>query len=281
MNGQLIGCGTFGKVYKSQTEDGEIIAVKEFNNQSTNNELKLQTFREIKFLQQLRHEKIIKIKNFIVEQNTLFIIMPFIPNNLEKEIKKKHSSTISFEELISWITPLQYQFFEVLKYLHSLHIVHRDIKPSNFLLTDKQQIQLIDFGNAYHYHSNELVKANCVTPNYRPPEGDLNILVNPQSIDVFSIGCVLFEMISGKLFLQLSNNKTIFDFINSTYSFDANEILMNPSITIPTTLTVSQSLIDSSIPYHTKNTYDFFNKLLNLNSNLRPSIDTCAKLILF
>ena len=89
-----------------------------------------------------------------------------------------------------------------LQFLHSHKIVHCDLKPSNILLSNKKVAHLIDLGTATHV--NEQVYKYVQSRNYRAPEVILRVKYN-EKIDMWSLGCLLFEIAKGKLLFEGNN----------------------------------------------------------------------------
>jgi CTD kinase subunit alpha len=107
--------------------------------------------------------------------------------------------TFTFEP--AHIKELLRQMFEGLHYLHHRGILHRDIKGSNILLSTNGQLKLADFGLARHYHKrrDNLDYTNrVITLWYRPPELLLGTTTYGPAVDIWSIGCIMLEMITKK-----------------------------------------------------------------------------------
>lgn len=111
---------------------------------------------------------------------------------------------------------LMIQFIQGMIYLHDLDIIHRDIKSCNILVTRQGVVKIADFGLSREKSTNESqLTTNVVTRWYRAPELLLGSKVYDEKIDVWSIGCVFFEMLAnGKpLFGGHDENDTIFKII--------------------------------------------------------------------
>ncbi|XP_017025381.1 glycogen synthase kinase-3 alpha [Drosophila kikkawai] len=195
----LIGNGSFGRVYKAQMRGSEEpVALKHcyFNARYQQ--------REVEIFKQLEdHCNIVKLimhSNVILgnpPKGSIILIMEYMPMNLLEYIKGYRNNQQPKEAEI-YVRILSYQMFRGLGYLHSLGICHRDIKPDN-LLVDSQsmQLKLADFGTAKN-----LVKQ---TPNltyvgsrlYRAPQLFAKYDCYDCSIDIWSAGCVLAELLKG------------------------------------------------------------------------------------
>jgi serine/threonine protein kinase len=96
-----------------------------------------------------------------------------------------------------------YQMLNALKYIHSANIIHRDIKPKNILLDNQYNLQICDFGlsrgidNEYPFSSKYVVSRW-----YRAPEVILYWDKLSKAIDIWSVGCILAEMLDGKVLFQ-------------------------------------------------------------------------------
>eukprot|EP00831_Metopus_contortus_P004917 TRINITY_DN1183_c0_g1_i2.p2 TRINITY_DN1183_c0_g1~~TRINITY_DN1183_c0_g1_i2.p2 ORF type:complete len:113 (-),score=11.95 TRINITY_DN1183_c0_g1_i2:262-600(-) len=110
-----------------------------------------------------------------------------------------------------------FQFFKGVAYIHSNHIIHRDLKPENILVNLEGKVKLCDFGMARHMtYSYQFYTAGVITLNYKPPEILFEADEYSVSADVWSCGCILAEVLSGR---ELFRVKTEKDLCNEIFRF--------------------------------------------------------------
>ncbi|KAK8760728.1 hypothetical protein V5799_028006 [Amblyomma americanum] len=158
------------------------------------------TLREIKILTRFKHENIIDIRDIIraptIEQmKDVYIVQCLMETDLYKLLKTQKLSN-------DHICYFLYQILRGLKYIHSANVLHRDLKPSNLLLNTTCDLKICDFGLARvadpeHDHTGFLTEY-VATRWYRAPEIMLNSKGYSQAIDVWSVGCILAEMVSNR-----------------------------------------------------------------------------------
>ncbi|CAK61863.1 unnamed protein product (macronuclear) [Paramecium tetraurelia] len=161
----------------------------------------LQLFNnELKALQNLKHPHIIKLKEFYLNYADCYIITNYIEGeSLAKFLR--YNKKISSKEIINILK----QSFEALSYIHENGFIHRDIKPENIIYDkDHKFITLIDFGFATRIGLQEYIAG---TPGYTAPELFDNVVSN-EKCDIFSLGCILYELIYGK---KLFQGQSLFD----------------------------------------------------------------------
>ena len=194
---QSIGSGTFGQVFKvvnKYTKKNYVIKVID-KSRITSEDLIKQLNREIKIMYSLNHPNIMKLINHFEDDNFCYLIMPYASQgDIYKLLKKKQK--FNEYEAAYYIR----ETVNAVIYLHKNKIIHRDIKPENLLL-EKSHIILSDFGYAYNFDEkkideDEFRNSFCGSPQYISPEM-LNKLPYNYSIDIWSIGVLLFEFLAG------------------------------------------------------------------------------------
>ncbi|KAM7306263.1 mitogen-activated protein kinase 1 [Ixodes scapularis] len=158
------------------------------------------TLREIKILTRFKHENIIDIRDIIraptIDQmKDVYIVQCLMETDLYKLLKTQKLSN-------DHICYFLYQILRGLKYIHSANVLHRDLKPSNLLLNTTCDLKICDFGLARvadpeHDHTGFLTEY-VATRWYRAPEIMLNSKGYTKSIDIWSVGCILAEMVSNR-----------------------------------------------------------------------------------
>ncbi|XP_057596958.1 mitogen-activated protein kinase 12 isoform X4 [Hippopotamus amphibius kiboko] len=115
--------------------------------------------------------------------------MPFMGTDLGKLMKHEKLS----EDRIQFLV---YQMLKGLKYIHAAGVIHRDLKPGNLAVNEDCELKILDFGLARQADSE--MTGYVVTRWYRAPEVILNWMHYTQTVDIWSVGCIMAEMITGK-----------------------------------------------------------------------------------
>jgi serine/threonine protein kinase len=209
---ELIGQGGMGAVYKVRQKSlGRTIALKILSlKQGSNPDFAERFSREAKALAELNHPHIVTVHDFGQAGEFYFILMEFVDGvNLREAME---TGRFTPEQALAIVPPI----CDALQFAHSRGIVHRDIKPENLLLDRRGQVKIADFGIARILRSdgeNESGLAGGVrsssanltqdavlgTPNYMAPEQQLEPATVDRRADIYSLGVVLYEMLTGEL----------------------------------------------------------------------------------
>uniref|UniRef100_A0A8C1LYX0 Mitogen-activated protein kinase 15 n=1 Tax=Cyprinus carpio TaxID=7962 RepID=A0A8C1LYX0_CYPCA len=197
-----LGKGAYGIVWKAvDRKTGETVAVKKIFDAFRNRTDAQRTFREIMFLQEFGdHPNIIKLLNVIRAQNDkdIYLVFEFMDTDLHAVIKKGSLLKDIHKRYV------MHQLLKATKYLHSGNVIHRDQKPSNILLDSDCFVKLCDFGLARSLYQiqedavNPALTEYVATRWYRAPEILLGSTRYTKGVDMWSIGCILGEMLLGK-----------------------------------------------------------------------------------
>jgi tetratricopeptide (TPR) repeat protein len=192
-----LGAGAMGVVYRARhVPTGRIVAVKLFPLELLNNEGMIQRFRrEMKVLLQLKHPNIVRCYGGSPDPPQPYFAMEYIDGgSLADLIRRK--GRLPWEEVIDY----GIQICSALDCAHSHGIIHRDLKPSNLLLTETGVLKLSDFGLARGQDTTALTAPGKTvgTYCYMAPEQISGKPGLSTKTDLYALGCVLFEMLTGR-----------------------------------------------------------------------------------
>ncbi|KAJ9451808.1 Extracellular signal-regulated kinase 2 [Diplonema papillatum] len=196
--GPVVGRGAYGVVCRATSKaTGVVFAIKTIHDAWSHPILGQRTFREIAILQQLRHENIISLVDVVVNRNRkdVHLVMPFIPHTCEALLNRR-SLLLQHKK---WFT---LQLLSAVAYCHARGVVHRDLKLSNILVDDTPSVYLSDFGLARTLASGDETTTNdnpdyVQTQWYRAPEVLLCWNKTTPAADMWSMGCIVAELLTG------------------------------------------------------------------------------------
>jgi len=201
---KVIGQGSFGVVYRAQVtnpafpkEMSNVVAIKKVLQD------KRYKNRELQIMRLLDHINVVQLRYFFhssgekKDEVYLNLVLEFIPETVYRV--SRHYSKQNHKFPIVYIKLYMYQLFRSLAYIHSQGICHRDIKPQNLLLDHQTGVlKLCDFGSAKILVAGEPNVSYICSRYYRAPELIFGASDYTTSIDVWSAGCVLAEMLLGR-----------------------------------------------------------------------------------
>ncbi|CAA7057736.1 unnamed protein product [Microthlaspi erraticum] len=195
--GQLLGRGSFGSVYEGISEGGDFFAVKEVSLLEQGSEAQeciQQLEGEIALLSQLQHQNIVRYRGTAKDGSNLYIFLELVSQGSLLKLYQRYRLK---DPVVSLYTR---QILDGLKYLHDKGFIHRDIKCANILVDASGAVKLADFGLAKVSKLND-IKSCKGTPFWMAPE-----VINPKrtdgygsSADIWSLGCTVLEMLTGKI----------------------------------------------------------------------------------
>ncbi|OHT14004.1 Serine/threonine-protein kinase ppk23 [Tritrichomonas foetus] len=200
-----VGRGGYGNVYKAINKStGEIVALKKVNSFDIHGGLPTSYYREVNCLKEMRgHPNIVNLKNICRSKDSssgescLYLVMDYCEYDLSGLI---HNYGLTIRQIQSFMR----QILIAVQDMHSHGYVHRDLKPSNVFVTKEGVIKVGDFGLTRKLDKSRPLTSKVITPSYRPPEVLLGDSHYDQSVDVWSLACVLYEMVTGKVLFRPS-----------------------------------------------------------------------------
>ena len=284
---RVCGNGSFGIVFQAKIiHTGEIVAIKKvYQDRRYKN-------REYSIIKSLSHPNIIKVLHAFYttgemkDEIYLNIVMNYVSDNLfrmirnyyqkndknKEEMKEIKESKDKIKFPLFLIKLYTFQIARALSYIHSLHICHRDIKPQNILIEPStNKVFLCDFGSAKLLHDYNNVFYIC-SRYYRAPELIMETEKYNESIDIWSLGCVIVEMIKGKPFFKAENAneqlQQIFEIFGCPQKDDLNGIRKKKQILESAAIYEAKKL-DTILPGVPKDLINLLSKIFVYNGNKR------------
>jgi serine/threonine protein kinase len=195
---KVIGNGSFGVVYQAHVvETGEQVAIKKvFQDKRYKN-------RELQIMKDLSHPNIVTLKHAFYtngekpDEVFLNVVMEYLSDTVYRMVKHYTKAKMNFPELL--VKLYTYQISRGLIYLHESGVCHRDIKPQNILVDARSHtVKICDFGSAKKLVQGEANVAYICSRYYRAPELIFGATDYTSVIDVWSLGCVMAELVLGQ-----------------------------------------------------------------------------------
>ncbi len=201
-----IGSGGMGCVYKAQDSSGRTIAIKMMSNQVTCYPEYRELFQaEVDTLKKMDHPSIVHIvgEPYKDDSGNLYLPMEYVEGmTIEQWVNK--NGVFQPEQAVA----LMCKILEALQYVHNRRRIHRDIKPSNIMIKPDGNICVIDFGiakDAKIGKTGHTVGRIIGTDGYMSPEQATGLNIDTRT-DIYSLGCVLYFLLTGKHAIQNGNN---------------------------------------------------------------------------
>ncbi|KKZ63467.1 non-specific serine/threonine protein kinase [[Emmonsia] crescens] len=193
---EKLGEGTYATVFKGRNrQTGEMVALKEIHLDSEEGTPST-AIREISLMKELKHENIVSLHDVIHTENKLMLVFEYMDKDLKRYMDSRGDrGQLDYVTIKSFMQ----QLLRGIAFCHENRVLHRDLKPQNLLINTKGQLKLGDFGLARAFgipvntFSNEVV-----TLWYRAPDVLLGSRTYNTSIDIWSAGCIMAEMYTGR-----------------------------------------------------------------------------------
>ena len=204
-----LGAGSFGHVYLVTHKATKVqYAIKAIDKRNKSNiEEKPYFRREVEVMYKIHHPNVVKLYGHFEDNNYCYFIMEYISKgNVYSLISQDKKKRINAQIVAS----LMKDVISAVYFLHNMHppIIHRDIKPENVLLAEGMVAKLTDFGWSNYMQEDEQRKTVCGTPIYLAPE-IIKEQAHDEHVDVWCIGVLLFELITGNVPFQGNDIETL------------------------------------------------------------------------
>src|SRR6267142_4698287 len=201
-----IGSGAMGDVYRAHDRTlSRDVAVKTMAELYASDDQLVQRFhREAQSAARLNHPNVVTVFDFGSEQGKFYLAMELLDGADLKELIAAHTLNDLWDKL-----DVMEQIAEGLAYAHEQGVVHRDLKPANIRVLPNGRVKIMDFGLA-RIGTSEMTRTGMVmgTPNYMSPEQVRGTKADARS-DIFSLGAVFYELLSGKKAFNADSMHTI------------------------------------------------------------------------
>ncbi len=200
-----VGSGAYGQVCSAaDAKSQRRVAIKKLARPFQSSIHAKRTYRELRMLKHMCHENIIGLLDVFTPSRTLadfndvYLVTHLMGADLNNIVKTQKLSDDHVQFLV-------YQILRGMKYVHSAGIIHRDLKPSNIAVNEDCELKILDFGLA-RPTENEMT-GYVATRWYRAPEIMLNWMRYHQTVDMWSVGCIMAEMLTGKTLFPGTDRK--------------------------------------------------------------------------
>ena len=191
---EMVGEGGQGAVYRAQDpSSGQIVAIKVLARSASDGEFLDRFQREASIMATIQHPNVVEVYDHGEEAGQHYIVTEFVTENLERILER--GGTLPLQRAITVVQ----QIASALQVSHNAGITHRDIKPANVLLNDAGEVKLTDFGIASAETLDSMTSENTTvgTPLYMSPEQIQGSDAIDGRSDLYSLGCLLYEVLTG------------------------------------------------------------------------------------
>ncbi|XP_049276424.1 MAP/microtubule affinity-regulating kinase 3 isoform X15 [Rhipicephalus sanguineus] len=202
---KTIGKGNFAKVKLAKhVPTGKEVAIKIIDKTQLNPSSLQKLFREVRIMKMLDHPNIVKLYQVIETEKTLYLVMEYASGGevfdylVAHGRMKEKEARAKFRQIVSAV-----------QYCHQKRIIHRDLKAENLLLDGEMNIKIADFGFSNEFVPGMKLDTFCGSPPYAAPELFQGKKYDGPEVDVWSLGVILYTLVSGSLPFDGANLKEL------------------------------------------------------------------------
>ena len=196
-----LGEGAYGKVYLCEDlkNKNQKVAVKQLKSGSVEEGVPISSLREISLMKELSHVNIVKLLDVVHLPSNIVLVFEYVETDLKALLKKNNNKGLEPKLYKSFL----YQLLKGIQHIHRMKILHRDIKSENLLISKDNKLKITDFGLARGFGlpiTN--FRNDVVSLWYRAPDILLGNEQYERSVDMWSIGCIFAEMVTGNIIFK-------------------------------------------------------------------------------
>jgi serine/threonine protein kinase len=200
--GDEIGHGSFGSVFKAtNTNDRKTYAIKAIPRSKLRCDEDREHFqREINAMAFLRHDNLLALRDFLSDEGHFYLVLDFCEEGelysvvAQDDRLDEPTAALIFQQILSAVA-----------YCHSFSVAHRDLKLENILIVRFPQIKVSDFGLCGFMENEQLLRTFCGSPAYCAPECLSKLAYDGEKSDIWSLGVVLYSMVTGDFPWNIAN----------------------------------------------------------------------------
>lgn len=202
---RTIGKGNFAKVKLAKhMPTGQEVAIKIIDKTQLNPSSLQKLFREVRIMKYLDHPNIVKLYEVIESEKTLYLVMEYASGGEVFDYLVAHGRMKEKEARVKFR-----QILSAVQYCHQKHVIHRDLKAENLLLDENLNIKIADFGFSNEFTPGSKLDTFCGSPPYAAPELFQGKKYDGPEVDVWSLGVILYTLVSGSLPFDGQNLKEL------------------------------------------------------------------------
>jgi SNF-related kinase len=218
---ETIGQGHFAIVKSARhIFTNEKVAIKVIDKSKLDPVSREHLFQEVRCMKLVQHPNVVRLYEVIDTTSKLYLVLELGDGGDMYDYIMKHSNGLSENKSRNYFR----QIVRAVKYCHDLHVVHRDLKPENVVFFEKTgQVKLTDFGFSNIFEPGAKLTTSCGSLAYSAPEILLGDSYDAPAVDVWSLGVVLYMLVSGRApFQEASDSETLTMILDCKYFLPAH-----------------------------------------------------------
>ncbi|CAF4891062.1 unnamed protein product, partial [Rotaria socialis] len=214
--GQTIGTGHFAVVKLARhVFTQKEVAVKVIDKTKLDEISKAHLFQEVQCMKLVQHPNVVRLYEVIDTPNKLYLILEFADGGDMYDYITRHANGLNESLSRKYFR----QICRALKYCHKMYVCHRDLKPENIVFFEKQGVvKLTDFGFSNLFSPGKKLLTSCGSLAYSAPEILLGDPYDAPAVDIWSLGVILFMLVTGRApFQEANDSETVMMILDCSY----------------------------------------------------------------